>query len=121
MGLVVVACVGAALIPALALGDFKVPGGGIYCAKNRLTPAGFLCWRSETGLTVKMNETGKVLVDTIRANRKLYEDTAPRLRFGHSWRFKDAFWCSMTHTGLTCHNRSKHGWFLGLTKGYRIF
>jgi hypothetical protein len=120
-GLVVVACVGAAVVPALALGDFKQPGGGIYCGPNRTIPVGLLCWRSSTGLTVKMNQTGKVVVDTVRKNRKLYEDSAPPLRFGHTWRFRDVFRCTMDRKGLTCRNRSKHGWFLGRTKGYRIF
>jgi len=119
--LVVVACVGAALIPALALGDFKQPGGGVYCAPSRIIRVGLLCWRSSTGLTVQMNDTGKVVVDTIRKNRKTYEDSAPPLRFGHTWRFRDAFRCTMGRTGLTCKNRSKHGWFMGRTEGYRIF
>jgi hypothetical protein len=120
-GLIVVACAGAALVPALALGDFKQPGGGIYCGPNRTIPVGLLCWRSSTGLTVKMNDTGKVVVDTIRKNRKLYEDAAPPLRVGQTWRFRDSFRCTMAKAGLTCHNRSKHGWFMGRTKGYRIF
>jgi hypothetical protein len=116
-----IAAVGAALVPELALGDFKQPGGGVYCGPNRTTPVGLLCWRSSTGLTVVMNETGKVTVDTVRKNRHMYEDSAPPLRFGHTWRFRDAFRCTMEKKGLTCRNRSKHGWFLGRTEGYKIF
>jgi hypothetical protein len=116
-----VAAVGAALVPGLAYGDFKQPGGGVYCGPSRTVPIGLLCWRSKTGFTVKMNATGPVVTDTIRLNRNLYEDAAPPLRVGRKWRFRDSFFCSMAKAGLTCKNRSKHGWFMGRTKGYRIF
>jgi hypothetical protein len=117
----VVACAGAAFGPALAHADFKQPGGGIYCGPNHIQPVSMICWRASTGFTVSMAETGKVTFDTVRKNRHAYEDSAPTLRFGKTWRFQDAFRCRMDRKGLTCKNRSKHGWFIGRTKGYRIF
>ena len=111
----------AAVVPGLALGDFKQPGGGVYCSPSKIGELDFQCWRAKTGLTLFMKPTGRATFDTLRSNRKTYEDAAPPLRVGHKWSFRGSFFCSMARTGLTCKNRSRHGWFLGRTEGYRIF
>jgi hypothetical protein len=47
------------------------------------------------------------------------------LRFGNRWTEWQAlrlqYTCTSLRTGLTCKNRSGHGWWLGRYKGYRIF
>jgi hypothetical protein len=49
----------------------------------------------------------------------------PVLPFGHRWTewqaLKVDYTCVSSRTGLTCKNRSGHGWWLGRYKGYRIF
>jgi hypothetical protein len=118
--LVVSIAVLAALVPALARGDFKQPGGGVYCAIQRVAPEQLKCWRSKTGLTVSMGARGRPLFATLRSNRNAFEDSAPSLRVGRTWRFRSIFTCSMASNGLTCKNRSRHGWFMGRTEGYRL-
>jgi hypothetical protein len=115
------AAVGAALVPGLAYGDFKQPGGGVYCALERAANPTLQCWRSKTGLTLAMRSKGRPSYETLRRNRNTFMDAAPPLRIGRTWRFKGAFTCKMAANGLTCRNRSGHGWFLGRTAGYRIF
>jgi hypothetical protein len=119
--LVVIVLVLAALAPALARGDFKQPGGGVYCTIQRAAPELLECWRSKTGLTLAMGVRGRPSFDTLRSNRNTFEDAAPPLRLGHTWRFKGLFTCSMASNGMTCKNRARHGWFMGRTKGYRLF
>ncbi len=111
----------AVLVPGLALGDFKQPGGGVYCAPDRFVPPTLACWRSKTGLTLAMRPTGRPSYDTLRSNRNTREDSAPPLRYGRTWRLNKDFTCTMTRKGVTCKNRSRHGWFLGRTEGYRLF
>jgi hypothetical protein len=118
---VVTVAVLAALAPALARGDFKQPGGGVYCALQRLTPEALQCWRSRTGLTLVMQGRGRPSFDTLRRSRNFFEDSAPPLRIGHTWRFKRLFTCTMADKGLTCKNTAGHGWFMGRTDGYRVF
>ena len=118
--LVVTIAVLAALVPSLARGDFKQPGGGVYCAIQRLTPETLQCWRSKTGLTLVMGARGKPSFKTLRSSRNFFEDSAPPLRVGHTWRFKGIFTCTMASSGLTCKNRTRHGWFMGRTEGYRL-
>jgi hypothetical protein len=115
------AAVGAAVVPGFAQADFKQPGGGVYCALGRTEQPTLQCWRSKTGLTLAMQATGRVSFETLRRNRNTYMDSAPPLRIGRTWRFKSAFTCTMARNGLTCKNRSKHGWFMGRTEGYRLF
>jgi hypothetical protein len=111
----------AAVVPGLALGDFKQPGGGVYCAPDRFIPPTLACWRAKTGLTLAMRPTGRPSFDTLRANRNTREDSAPPLRYGRTWHYLKDFTCTMSRKGVTCKNRSKHGWFLGRTEGYRLF
>ena len=119
--LVVICAVLAALVPALARGDFKQPGGGVYCSIQRGSPEVFQCWRSKTGLTLAMSARGRPSFDTLRSNRNTFEDSAPPLRIGHTWRFQGKFTCTMATKGLTCKNITRHGWFMGRTEGYRLF
>jgi hypothetical protein len=111
----------AALMPALARGDFKLPGGGVYCSLNRGVPEVLTCWRAKTGLTLAMSARGPAAFNTLRSNRNTFEDFAPPLRIGRTWSFRSLFTCKMASDGLTCKNRSKHGWFMGRTAKYRLF
>lgn len=47
------------------------------------------------------------------------------LRFGYRWTewqaLKLDYTCLSQRTGLTCKNRTGHGWWLGRFRGYRIF
>jgi hypothetical protein len=114
-----IASVGAAVLPSFAYGDFKQPGGGVYCTVGRTVPASLQCWRSKSGLTLAMGERGRPSFQTLRRNRNTLADSSPPLRFGRSWTYR-GFKCSMARNGLTCKNRSRHGWFMGRTEGYRL-
>jgi hypothetical protein len=119
--LVVTMAVLAALAPALARGDFKQPGGGVYCTIHLGSPQLLECWRSKTGLTLVISPRGRASFETLRSNRNTFEDFAPPLRFGRTWRYKGLYTCTMTTKGLTCKNQSRHGFFMGRTEGYKIF
>jgi len=114
----------AVLVPALAraYGDFKIPGGGVYCGLNSLAkPYMMVCWRARTGFVVSMSPIGRVVVTTSRHYKRFYEDSSPTLRIGHTRSYGNSFLCSMARDGLTCKNYRKHGWFMGRTRGWRTF
>ena len=114
----------AVLAPALAraYGDFKIPGGGVYCGLDSLAkPYKLLCWRAKTGFVISMSPTGRAYETTSRHYKRFYEDSSPTLRVGHSRSYGNVFLCKMASDGLTCRNYRKHGWFIGRTRGWRKF
>jgi len=55
----------------------------------------------------------------IDAPNRGYYDRAPGrvLRFGQTWSVRGYWTCVSRRAGLTCTNRSKHGWWLGRVRG----
>ena len=117
------ACALAAAGSAAAVADFVTPRKAAYCGVSEgEPPLRLICWRPLDGLTLDMTRRG-------RAQRRLYEpnrgyrDPAPGrvLRYGQTWTLP-AYWrCVSRSTGLTCTNRSGHGWWLGRLRDSRLF
>ena len=110
--------------PALAsaYAAFSTPGRAAYCGITEgPAPLSLICWTPSDGLTLNMLATGRAQARYYRPNKGYYDDFAPVLAFGHSWEAKLMFTCRSTATGLTCTNQQGHGWWLGRSKGYRIF
>ena len=98
----------------------STPGRAAYCEtaveRSRLT-----CWRPADGLTMSMSGVGraKPLVDV--RNRGRIGRTGTVLRYGAKLDVQAYASCTSDRTGLTCKNSDDHGWWIGRTKGFRIF
>ena len=125
---------------------FYTPAHAVVCAQWYLD--GYLmCTTPNDGFTIFMYATGKVprtgdgVLDSGMKN-PLYGArglgqfdgrSGALLQFGYHWSASTAgcgarpcvavpdFNCVSASTGLTCRNRSGHGWWLGRYRGYRIF
>lgn len=116
--------------PAAAAVDFRTPKKAAYChltAKGTIgegdqpTPRDVLdCWTPNDGFQVFMFKWGYARHE----NLGRLEDYKPRarriLRYGQRWK-RPGFVCISRRSGLTCKNRRKHGWWLGVFVGYRMF
>jgi hypothetical protein len=113
----------ACAVPAVAsaYAAFRTPGRAAYCGLSEgEPPPGLVCWTPNNGFEVGMRATGRAARGTNRLDRGLYQDLAPVLGFGRTWSGA-GFRCASRRGGLTCTNRSGHGWWLGRYRGYRIF
>ena len=107
---------------AAAVTDFVTPHGAIYCGVSHgEPPLALICWRPRDGLTLSMTQSGRVRRQLHPRNRG-YHDPAPGrvLRFGQTWTLSGYWRCVSRTTGLTCTNRSGHGWRLS-RRGSRLF
>ena len=96
---------------------FRTPSGNVVCAAGRLVGAGgsgLLCVvfsasdrRGER--TWYMRRTGPAGVRFLRSN--IRTEGLAALAYGRSWS-RLGFRCASRRTGLTCRNRSRHGFFL---------
>jgi Family of unknown function (DUF6636) len=123
MRALLVAAAGVALAaPAVAAGyaSFRAPGRTVYCELGEIKPAILVCWRARDGRSIGMLPMGRALVNPDTNTRNLRHDRAPILAFGETWR-GGAYRCTSRRAGVTCRNRSGHGWFLGRSRGYRLF
>lgn len=110
-------------VPAVAAASthFRVPGKNVYCELGEPPkPIPLDCWRATDGKSIAMLPTGKALVNPDTNTKGLHHDTWPVLQFGQTWR-GGAYKCTSRPLGVTCTNRSRHGFWLGRTKGYRLF
>jgi hypothetical protein len=110
-------------VPAVAAGyaNFRAPGRTVYCALGDPPPPIVLnCWRARDGLSIAMLPTGRALVSPDRNNRGNHQDRARVLQIGQTWQRK-GYRCTSRRNGVTCTNRSGHGWRLGLVRGYKLF
>ncbi len=113
----------ALVVPGVALGyaSFRAPGRNVYCGlSDPKLPATLICWRASDGLSLGMNRTGTALPSPDRNNRGFHQDRARVLQFGQSWQ-RGGYRCTSRATGVRCTNASRHGWLLGLRRGYRLF
>jgi hypothetical protein len=125
-----VVVIGALVFVSLATGSaatagaaFATPGKAAFCGvAEGEPPLTLICWRPRDGITLDMTGRG-------RPHRSLYppnmgaDDAVPGrfLSFGKIWRFPDHWKCVSRATGLTCTNRTGHGWWLGRVRGSRVF
>lgn len=114
--------VAALAVPSVAAGyaSFRAPGRTVYCELGEVRPVSLVCWRARDGRSIGMLPTGRALVNPDTNTRNLHHDRAPVLAFGRTWR-RGAYRCTSRAAGVTCRNRSGHGWFLGRLRGYRLF
>jgi hypothetical protein len=107
---------------AAAVAAFVTPHKNAYCGITEgEAPLSLICWRPADGLTLEMKRFGRPHKSIHPSNRG-YFDRAPGrlLRFGQSWRLS-GWACVSRSAGLTCTNRSGHGWWLGRLQGSRLF
>jgi hypothetical protein len=110
--------------PGGSFANFGTPRGAAYCGYNEAR-ARYVCWTPNDGFEVWMSH-GRA--------RKLYDpymrDFSPNahtLRFGRTRAWppplyvKNGMRCTSRRRGLTCKNRSGHGWWLGRYRGYTLF
>jgi hypothetical protein len=104
--------------------------------ENSFTPY-LNCWRPRDGFTVTLESTGRPLFGTRKENKGPTETVLlPRwlLRFGETWwgnrgaeqgkgsgRGRVLYRCTSRTSGLMCSSISGHGFWLGRTRGHRIF
>jgi hypothetical protein len=108
---------------AAAVSDFVTPRKAAYCGVSEgEAPLHLICWRPRDGLTLAMRRSGGA-TKQIHAPNRGYYDPAPGqlLRFGQSWKVSGYWKCVSRSTGLTCRNRAGHGWWVGRTRGSRLF
>jgi hypothetical protein len=107
---------------AAAYANFRAPGRTVYCEVGDPPPPRVLeCWRATDGRSIAMLPTGRALVNPDTNTRGQYEDRAPVLQFGRTWHYRTSYRCTSRRLGVTCTNRSHHGFWLGRYHGYRLF
>ena len=110
-------------------GGFRTPSGNIACELDEHAAVGSFAGRRTLFCVVfsassaahgqrtwLMTTTGRAHVVWIVAN---IATETPTLAYGRSWRF-EGFRCSSRRVGLTCSNRTGHGYFLSRER-QRIF
>jgi hypothetical protein len=108
---------------AAAVAAFVTPARATYCGVSEgEPPVQLLCWRPSDGASFKMTARGAATKRFLVANRG-YFDPAPgrRLRYGETWRSPLGWKCLSRRSGLTCTNRTGHGWWIGPRRGSRLF
>ncbi|MBA3384209.1 MAG: hypothetical protein H0T20_06090 [Actinobacteria bacterium] len=116
------------LASATALSAFHTPGWAAECYvpfphELPLSKTGITCLTPSDGFTISMGPFGRP-TKTYDKNAVGYRDpfAARRLlRLGQHWAVRPYWACSSKATGLTCWNKSGHGWWLGRFRGYRVF
>jgi hypothetical protein len=110
--------------------DFRTPNRAAYCD---YVPAGEIieggvpakrasiqCWTPNDGFTTYMNLRGRSHKLYAEQLEDAYAPVDRVLRYGQKFH-KRGVWCTSRRKGLTCVNRSGHGWTLGVFVGYTIF
>jgi hypothetical protein len=116
--------------------DFRTPGKAAYCdlypgkqiqggVEGSFTEgppgsAAIECWTPNDGFRVRMSNRGSVPPHEYWPD---YRGFTPRTK--HLLGFGDSvalagIRCVSRRSGLTCTNRSGHGWWIGRYRGYRI-
>jgi hypothetical protein len=107
---------------AAYVGAFATPSRNITCEADRVggtTKLGCVVFSASDKRgqkTWSMAPSGSAKVRFVQAN---IATQVPVLRFGRTWRVA-GFACTSRRTGLTCSNRSGHGFFLSRAR-QRIF
>jgi hypothetical protein len=135
----IAASVGFGTAHAARFGSFKTPSGNIVCgygdvssARNasigcgiesglRPAPKNTCHDLDYSGKRMSLRSTGAAVIDLCAGDPGpfLLADKAPVLRYGSSWRGA-TITCTSRRTGLTCTNRSGHGFFMSRTHSYRF-
>jgi len=139
LALVLVASAAVGTAHASRFGSFKTPSGHIVCGYGAGSSAGdtSIGCGIESGLRpmprntchdldysgkrMSLHSTGTAVVDLCAGDPGpfLLVDKAPVLGYGSSWRGRGVT-CTSRRTGLTCRNRSGHGFFMSRVRSYRF-
>ena len=122
----------AAASPAAAdpVTGFHTPAWAAQCvvdvradaSRNTLT-----CWTPNDGFYVRVTPQGRVAKGYARRYRGLRDTywADGLLSYGENWKHISPgffqFACQSRRNGLTCTNHEGHGWWLGRSRGYRIY
>jgi hypothetical protein len=120
----VIVAVGALVLASAAYGAaaVKTPGGAAYCGVTEGEPPyALVCWTPNDGFEISMARYGRPTHDYNPLDRGDHEVAGRLLGFGERWAVRGYWNCASRRTGLTCWNRSGHGWWLGRYRGYRVF
>lgn len=99
---------------ALAVASFATPGKAVYCGLSEGEgPLHLICWRPADGLTFSVGRSARAQKWLNGRNRGFRQVVGRVLRYGETWSAARAFRCVSRATGLTCMNRSHHGWWIG--------
>jgi len=118
---------------AAKFGSFKTPSGNIVCGygsgsigcgiASGLEPAprNTCIDLDYSGKRMSVRTNGRAVVDLCAGDPGpfLFTKTAPVLGYGSSWR-GDGITCASRRAGLTCTNRSGHGFFMSRAASYRF-
>jgi hypothetical protein len=117
---------------ASTLAGFHTPSGNIGCIYSKDGASVFLRCDIATGIKPAPKKprsceldygSGYSMSDTGRARVVCAGDTVlhqgPVLKYGTTWR-RGGFTCRSKSTGLSCTNRSQHGFFLSRAHSYVI-
>ena len=101
---------------------FRTPGKAAYCGVSEgEPPLKLICWRPGDGLTLSMTRAGLTRRRLSALNRGYHAAEGQILLFGKVWQLRGHWKCISRATGLTCTNKSGHGWWLGRMRGSRLF
>jgi hypothetical protein len=124
--LVIASVMMAAVGPVAHWVDFKTPSGNIVCTSGKLPPRGEVVGIDCVVFSVvdrrgqaswMMRPTGRAWHRAVAAN--IETEGLHRLAYGRSWA-RLGITCTSRAVGLTCRNRSGHGFFLSRER-QRIF
>ena len=111
-----------------ALSAFHTPGWAAQCYvpapyERALSQTVLVCVTPNDGFTISMGALGQPRWHHDRGARGYRDYFAAQrlLRFGQYWALRPYWFCSSKARGLTCWNKTGHGWWLGRYRGYRVF
>jgi hypothetical protein len=135
LSLIALVVLGLVALPAQAAkyGSFKTPSGNIICGygggsigcgiKTGLKPAPKnTCHDLDySGKRMSLRSTGTAMVDVCAGDPGpfLLEAKAPVLAYGSKWH-GSGITCASRPAGLTCKNRTGHGFFMSRARSYRF-
>jgi hypothetical protein len=121
--LLLCALIAASLATAsVATATFRTPGKAAYCGVSEgEPPLSLICWRPGDGLTLSMTRAAFPRRRLSALNRGYHATEGQILLLGKVWRLSGYWKCVSRVTGLTCTNKTGHGWWLGRARGSRLF
>jgi hypothetical protein len=102
---------------------FSTPSNAAYCGSNlprSRSEEAIHCYRPSDGLDLWIGRTGRPKAKYVPSERGKHVQTFYHRHFGQFFSI-NGINCLIRKTGLTCTNPANHGWWLGPTKGYRLF
>jgi hypothetical protein len=108
---------------ASAVADLSTADKALYCGISEgEPPIKLICWCAKDGYTVSMTRLSRPTGRLYRPNRGNRDPVVGRkLQFGQPWSIAKSWTCISYRDGITCVNRTGHGWSLGSRAGAKLF